>query len=267
MGKIAKLRNNLFSTDALRVLGTSLYARYLLSAVRCARGIWKDRDLRTLDKRMGSNAGVFHYRGSSFYFDCSYCDQVIKEDSFAFGVVREIYIRDCYLKWHPPWVYSDAKVVVDLGANRGAFSSLMTTKAKFILSVECGEQYVPVIEHNFKKNSFQNYVVETVIVGEQIFSGGAALVAIDELLKRNGIDQIDLIKIDIEGSEFALFSEGDWLSRVAALSMEIHPDHGDVSFLLKRLTDFKFSYIMADENLKRVHDPKSASFLYAHKLS
>lgn len=49
-------------------------------------------------------------------------------------------------------------------------------------------------------------------------------VSIEELLRASGQDRISLLKIDIEGSELALFSEGGerWLDKVDHLVIELH---------------------------------------------
>ncbi len=224
----------------------------------------KAKDFRPLDKSMGKLAKQFHYRNQDFFFDCQFCDEHLDEDSFGFGVVREIYVRDCYFKFHPPSVYDTARTIIDLGANRGAFSTLMTTRAEFILSIECGEQYVPIIRHNMSKNKFENFAIETAFIG----AGGSTQsnsqrIGIDELLNRHNIEFVDLIKMDIEGSEFSLFESEDWLQRVGALSMEVHPLQGDPNAILKVLDQQGFTYVIADENLKRLTDTKQASLIYA----
>ena len=48
-------------------------------------------------------------------------------------------------------------------------------------------------------------------------------VTIPELLEAAGADWVDLVKMDIEGSELELFSEGtEWLESVGALVLELH---------------------------------------------
>lgn len=216
---------------------------------------------------MGRTAQQFHYRGSTFLFDCSFCDDQFKEDSFAFGLVRELFIRDCYFRWHHRSVYDCARTVVDLGANRGAFSALMTTRAKFILSVECQEQYVPLIQHNMLKNDFQNYAIETAFVGEGGFftESNAPRLTMDELLQRHDIESVDLLKLDIEGSEFALFESADWLQRVNAISMELHSLYGNPNDIIETIAEHGFAYAMADEDLQCVKDTEHANFIYAWK--
>jgi len=165
MRKFQKIQNNLLSGRAVSVLGPGQYLVYLGKILVNIPQIIRAGDFRPLDKSMSMNAKQFNYRGSTFLFDCQFCDEHLEEDSFGFGIVREIYIRDCYFKWHPPSVYDRARTIIDLGANRGAFSTLMTTRANFILSVECSEQYVPIIKHNMSINKFTNYAVETVFIG------------------------------------------------------------------------------------------------------
>lgn len=267
MKKFRKLLNNLLTIRAVLVLGPSLYLLYVSKFLVNIINIIKAGDFRPLDKSMGKVAKYFHYRGHDFIFDCKFCDENLDEDSFGFGIAREIYIRDCYFKWLPPKVYCAARTVVDLGANRGGFSMLMTNRAKFILSVECGKQYVPIIRHNYEANNYSSYAIETAYVG----AGGSTAsdspqIKINELFQRYNIDFVDLIKIDIEGAEFSLFdfeNSDNWLQRVGAISMEVHPLHGDPNDILTVLSKNNFTYIIADENLQRMKNPKLSSFIYA----
>ncbi len=269
MNPLRKLRNNILSERAISVLGPKLYAIYLGYVLVNVPDILRVGDLRPLDKSMGIVAKHFSYRGFSFSFDCQFCDESLNEDSYAFGIAREIYIRDCYFKWHPPIVFARAKTVVDLGANRGAFSALMTTQATFVLSVECGEQYAPIIRHNMLVNNYTSYAIETAIVGV----GGLVLeshtprLTIEALFHRHNIEFVDFIKIDIEGSEFSLFGSADWLRRVGAISMEVHPRYGDPNNVLTNLREYGFTCVIADENLDRVSEAAQASFVYAWRSS
>ena len=265
MSKLQKLRNNLLSGNAVSVLGPLQYTKYLASFLVNAPRIRSVADLRPLDRAMGKTAKRFHYRRSSFLFDCGFCDDRLKEESFAFGLAREVFIRDCYFKWHPSSVYRGARIVVDLGANRGAFSSLMTTKAKFILSVECQEQYVPIIQHNMLINKFPSYAIETAFVGAggSDASSNAPRLTVDELFQRHSIESVDLLKVDIEGSEFALFESANWLQRVNAISMEVHPHYGNPRDIVERVAEQGFAYALADEDMNCVNEAENANFIYA----
>lgn len=267
MKAIKKIRNNLLSKRAVSVLGPTLYGRYLAKFFANIPLILQVGDLRPLDNSMGNIAKRFHYRGSTFLLDCKFCDEHLKEDSFTFGLVREIYIRDCYFKWHPPAIYEGAKIVVDMGANRGAFSTLMATQAKFVVSIECQKQYVQLIRHNMRINDYKDYAIETAFIGESgLFSDSdSPRITIDELFDRYHLDKIDFLKMDIEGSEFDLFRSGEWLQRVNAISMEVHPAYGDPNSILKLMEKYGFTYKVADENLQCTNDIDNVSFLYAWK--
>lgn len=55
-----------------------------------------------------------------------------------------------------------------------------------------------------------------------------------ELMAEAGIDQVDLLKLDVEGSEFPLLEDPaaeEWLARVKAVIAEVHPQFGDVARL------------------------------------
>lgn len=53
--------------------------------------------------------------------------------------------------------------------------------------------------------------------------GSITSVSIPDILERHSIDTIDLLKIDIEGSEIEVFSDsGSWLPKVRALLIETH---------------------------------------------
>lgn len=246
------------------MLGISTYLQYLFRLFVCIPGIVRSGDFRSLDQSMGAIAKVFRYRNNKFYFDCEFCDAQLDEDSFGFGIVREIYVRDCYFRWHPPSVYENAKVVVDLGANRGAFSSLMTTTAKFVLSVECGKQYSHIIEHNFSRNGFSTFSIENLFVGTGGTTESASShITMNDLLDRYGLDEVDFLKMDIEGSEFSLFETADWLKRIRALSMEVHVNEGNPESILESLRAYGFSYKVTDEDLVPTDDLSVAGFIYA----
>jgi len=71
--------------------------------------------------------------------------------------------------------------------------------------------------------------------------------SINEILKEYGVDQIDLIKIDIEGSEFEVFSHNfnTWLPKVKALLIEIHDEINDncSKSFFRALSEYHFTVI------------------------
>jgi len=88
-----------------------------------------------------------------------------------------------------------------------------------------------------------------------------------DIFQKYNLDKIDFVKIDIEGSEFALFNNPSWLKNIKYLSMEVHPEYGDVGQIENTLTSFGFSYILADSLFMPIKSDelKISGFLYAWK--
>lgn len=266
MRVVRKIRNNLFTFRVVRALGGPAYLSYLARFVLHIPAIVRIGDFRTLDRSMGPVARSFRYAGRRFGFDCGFCDDRLREESFAFGIARELYLRDCYFKWQPDWVYRDARNVVDLGANRGAFSALMTGPAEKIVLVECGPEYDPVIRHNMAINGFGNFAIEPVFIGDGgMTESDAPHMTVDALFDKHGLDRVDLIKIDIEGSEFSLFEKTGWLDRVRAVAMEVHPNCGNPETIMEVLAASGFTVRAADDDLAVATDRRNANFVYAWK--
>lgn len=74
--------------------------------------------------------------------------------------------------------------------------------------------------------------------------GSVPAVSVDDLLRDHEIDRIDLLKLDVEGSEFAVFADpgaGQWLARVRVIIMEVHPNLGDPRQIVDVLARAGFS--------------------------
>ena len=71
---------------------------------------------------------------------------------------------------------------------------------------------------------------------EQLSNGEVEATTIPELLARFQWDRVDILKVDIEGSELELFGKGDlsWIDRVGIIAIELHdrtrPGCGDAFF-------------------------------------
>ena len=51
-------------------------------------------------------------------------------------------------------------------------------------------------------------------------------ITIDELCEQNGIEKIDLLKLDIEGVEAQVLENGTFLARTEHIIVELHGDYG-----------------------------------------
>jgi FkbM family methyltransferase len=78
-------------------------------------------------------------------------------------------------------------------------------------------------------------------------------IPVDDLLNEHGIDQVDILKIDVEGSEAALFANNPhrWLSRTRLLMIELHDNirMGCTWHLERALKRYKTRTSRISENL------------------
>jgi FkbM family methyltransferase len=148
----------------------------------------------------------------------------------------------------------DCPVVIDLGANVGAFAAraLSFRRGAEVHSVEASRDTAALLDANRRRNQDANwhsyhYAVWAnsgevefsegdVTTGRRIQGGGTRVPAITltDFLSRIGDHRtIDLLKVDIEGAEGPVLVEcGDALERVRHLIIELHPDLTDADACL-----------------------------------
>ena len=92
-------------------------------------------------------------------------------------------------------------------------------------------------------------------------------ISVSQLLVDKGIEKVSLLKADIEGSEFRLpEDEPELLRKTERLAMEVHPQYGDATDLVRQLKAFGFKIKLVDKwgrDVKTITTP--VGFLYAHK--
>ena len=264
-----KLKNNL-GFEALSLLGLKVYMTMLFRLVANFIPILRSRSFGPLDQAMThSNLWINHWFGR-FRLNVNHIDSLVQDNTYTFGAVRELYIRNCYFYGHPHLKTAEIKNVIDLGANRGLFSTMCTPFSKKILLVEAQTQYNEAIDFNLRiANQFFNYQIINRFIGQdgKINAENHTHISFDELLKIGQMDVIDFIKIDIEGSEFSLFQENLPLERIHYISMEIHPQYGNVNNIISQLEQYNFDVLTTTENFKHTSDPSEISFLYAKNLA
>ncbi len=171
---------------------------------------------------------------------------------------REMYCRNVYLR--TGLVMPRTGWVVDLGANNGLFSVWAAMAGAEVVAVEAQQGFAQIIRGLATHNGVEGRVhVEVAVAGGTATPGSTVGVVSDhhrwatashaatqrpagksvpEIMSDYRIDRIGLLKIDIEGGEFAVFGRAEdlgWLDCVDQMALEIHPDWGDVADLIGRL--------------------------------
>jgi FkbM family methyltransferase len=153
------------------------------------------------------------------------CSVKLTYPSRYFSAIREMYARNVYLR-PPGFSIKAGDVVVDLGCNEGLFSVLAAKLGARVIAVDVqGGFAVPLREHLARNGCAGSVSFVHALVGAEagLFAnggGGSHYTTVpprrtmDEILA--DIDRVRLMKIDIEGSEFALFSgdRADWITKV-----------------------------------------------------
>ncbi|MDD4251013.1 MAG: FkbM family methyltransferase [Candidatus ainarchaeum sp.] len=167
------------------------------------------------------------------------------------------------------------KIIIDAGANVGYSAIFFARKFKdakiyaiepeksnFEVLIKNTKKYKNIKSFNFAlwdKNTKIN-LIETSFgkcgfVTEKIKSKKSTFVkslTINKLIKDNNIDVIDILKIDIEGSEKEIFSKNfDWLSKVKLIFIELHENirPGCTKNFLKAISNYDCKIDKIGENL------------------
>lgn len=182
---------------------------------------------------------------------------------------REMYCRNVYLR--TGLVMPRMGWVLDLGANRGLFSVWAALAGARVVAVEAQQDFGPEIRRLAAHNGVGERVhVEIALAGGTVTDGASAGVVADDrrwaatshgaaqrpasmsvpqLMAAYDIRRIGLLKVDIEGGEFAVFSRDEelrWLDRVEQVVMEVHRDFGDAAALVGRFRQHGFAVDLRD---------------------
>ena len=240
-----------------------------MATVANAPEILRTGKLTALDAAMSRNMTI-HFDRADIAVPMADIDQILAQqnDNPTFGNLREIYARNCYLRCLRP--KGPLRSVLDLGANRGMFSllALVALGAETAVGVEPAPVYEPVFRLLLESNHcsparaprYLKFVSSPSVEREDPDQN----VSIQTILTEQKIDRFNLVKMDIEGHEKAVFSEPDWLLSVDNICMEMHPFAGDLSLIPRALEHYGFEYLLMDQHGKPAGMPE-ATFLYASR--
>ena len=103
-------------------------------------------------------------------------------------------------------------------------------------------------------NNGDDYYKDSVSVGkiDNDFSNIVESIDINTIVKKHNIQKIDILKIDIEGAEFDVFSyNNQWIEQVRVIIIELHDYfiEGASNALFKTISKYGFSVLLRGENL------------------
>ncbi|WP_405848751.1 FkbM family methyltransferase [Streptomyces sp. NBC_01518] len=172
--------------------------------------------------------------------------------------------------------------IVDLGGNTGLAASYFTARyrPRTLLTVEPIPQNLAVLRHNATLSGLDWKIEPAAVAGE---SGTAEFTVsafwdtctavpavadlrrtrpyrlenvlarpnvrvpartVDELLTKHGIDHVDLLKVDVEGSEAEVFSQVQpWMEQVERIVLEVHDKYIDGDIVRKTMSAAGFRQV------------------------
>lgn len=251
-----------YGPNALKVLGLRGYARYLAVSVGALPRIVAQRNLRPVDIAMHGMLDLRHpVTGAKVSVDLdAFRPGDIEEGTYTFGLVREIWLRDVYLR--PFRLPAALDCVIDLGANRGIFALQACCFARSVIAVEALEKYREPLLRNLAGNQLDNLRLVHAFIGSDAFlaASGSTVIGLPDLMAMAAGHAVDFMKIDIEGSEFGLDLAP--LSQVKRLAMEVHPQWGSSAELVAAVTALGFQCRLFNEAM-RPASVEQAAFVYA----
>jgi FkbM family methyltransferase len=144
----------------------------------------------------------------------------------------------------------ETDIVLDIGANIGAFTMLASKKAKWVYSVE--PLYTDILYKNLKINYVENVTVLELGLGEQgninityrRIGKTVHCYSLSDIIAMCG-DHVDFLKIDCEGGEWTI--KPHELKNIRRIEAEVHNfdtknNKHDIKNFIQMLKDVGFDY-------------------------
>ena len=184
---------------------------------------------------------------------------------------RDVYFRAGLTMPSSGWV-------IDLGANCGLFSIWAAINGAQVVAVEAQQGFADEILRLAAHNEVSTRVHVKTAIASGVAASGTGIgvlgddqrwstsshaararpddVSIPELMSEYQIPKIDLLKMDIEGGEFAVLEENEdlsWLNQVDTIVLEVHSDFGNSAALIGRLRRHGFTVDLRDNDGRRLN--------------
>ena len=180
------------------------------------------------------------FKGQNLSFDLpTEADQSVFDEIFRDNEYRDI--EDLIVKAKNP--------ILDLGAHKGFFSiyaSILNKNNAQIYAFEAAEENFLEAKKNLKENHIKNVKIKNLAVwtedtekefyfsedshNHSFYGEGEGkklrCTCLESIFKKNRLEKVDLIKMDLEGAEFAIIENAptDLLKKVKTIFIEYHLD-------------------------------------------
>lgn len=172
---------------------------------------------------------------------------IIRPYTTDFVVAKKMLLEngeyDFLYKSEYDWI-KKSKIIIDAGANIGVFSRIIReiNKDAFIVAIEPEKDNYQILKDNLTYDNCDciqkglwnkkcNLIINPSETGEWGFTvsetkkkGDIEAIGISDILEKYNFKHIDILKIDIEGSEYEVFDETceEWIEKVTMFIIEFH---------------------------------------------
>ena len=209
-------------------------------------------------------------RNVTFSVDHSRLNALVPADSVFFSVKDILFNRE--YEFFPQFELSRPRdIIVDAGAHAGLYTLIASLHAKEVVALEPDHDIFQMLSTNVANNNLKNVVLKRSALWSEnapirfYRRGNSQLgsirtrkntepvlvdaISLDRLLDRTVGGQgrrIDLLKLDIEGTEFDVIptSDDETLWRISRIVAEIHTEHGNIQDLTSKLRKTGFNYVI-----------------------
>lgn len=198
------------------------------------------------------------FKGQNLSFDLpTEADQSVFDEIFRDNEYRDI--EDLIVKAKNP--------ILDLGAHKGFFTiyaSILNENNAQIYAFEAAEENFLEAKKNLKENHIKNVKIKNLAVwtedtekefylsedshNHSFYGEGEGkklrCTCLESIFKKNRLEKVDLIKMDLEGAEFAIIENAptDLLKKIKTIFIEYHLDvnRDGLNILKKKLQSAGF---------------------------
>ncbi len=239
--------------------------------------------LKQLIRTFGVKDGVKFYahikiNPSGWFYSSSYKTRFyLRPNTSDYYTFHQVFLENQYNITIP----ATPKTIIDAGANIGMASIYFAHRfpAAKIIAIEPSAENFKVLLQNVANipqatllcmglwnrdthleildtyNSNDSFTVREVSKDQ---ANSIPAISISTLMEQFSLDRIDILKMDIEGSEKELFQENyeSWLPQTKILLIELHDfmKKGCATSMFKALGKYNFSFSMKNENLVLVNE-------------